>query len=149
MRSKTGTTVRIKKKNFQDEESPHELFLTTSPKTKIRNAFAKNMLADIKLSKVQLSKMILAPLATMASASAIDSATQRKMGGKGFLRARKGITLVISSKDMDEIIRNIKSLENSTLLIDRVSETVKHEIKKTRKSISWYVIRNSQCFNIR
>ena len=50
------------------------------------------MLTDIKLSKVQLSKMILAPLATMASASAIDGATQRKMGGKGFLRAGKGIT---------------------------------------------------------
>ena len=50
---------------------------------------------------------------------------------------------------MDDIIINIKSLENSTFLIDRVSETAKHEIKKTRKSISWYVTRNSQCFNIR
>ena len=107
------------------------------------------MLTDIKLSKVQLSKMILAPLATMASASAIDGATQRKMGGKGFLRAGKGITWVISNKNMDDIIINIKSLENSTFLIDRVSETAKHEIKKTRKSISWYVTRNSQCFNIR
>ena len=37
---------------------PHELFLTTRQKTKIRNAIAKNMSTDIKLSKAQLSKMI-------------------------------------------------------------------------------------------
>ena len=40
---KTGTTLRITKKNFQDEESAHELFLTTRHKTKIRNAFADHM----------------------------------------------------------------------------------------------------------
>ena len=28
-KNKTGTTLRITKKNFQDEELPHELFLTT------------------------------------------------------------------------------------------------------------------------
>ena len=31
---------------------------------------------------------------------------------------------------MDDIIEIIKSLENSEVLIDVVSETVKHEIKK-------------------
>ena len=31
---------------------------------------------------------------------------------------------------MDDIIRIIKSLENSGILIDGVSETVRHEIKK-------------------
>ena len=38
-KNKTGTTLRITDKNFQDEELPHELFLTTRQKTKIRNAF--------------------------------------------------------------------------------------------------------------
>ena len=28
-KNKTATTLRITKKNFQDEELPHELFLTT------------------------------------------------------------------------------------------------------------------------
>ena len=42
----------------EDEELPHELFVTTRQKTKIRNAIAKNMSTDIKLSKAQLSKMI-------------------------------------------------------------------------------------------
>ena len=37
------------KKNFQDEELPHELFLTAKQKTKIRNAFPNNVLRDIKL----------------------------------------------------------------------------------------------------
>ena len=51
---KTGTILKITKKNFQDEELPHELIL----KIKIRNVFANNMLTDIKLSKAQLSKII-------------------------------------------------------------------------------------------
>ena len=33
-KNKTGTTVKIKK-NFKDEELPHELFLTIRQKTKI------------------------------------------------------------------------------------------------------------------
>ena len=38
----------------------HELFLTPKQTTKIRNAFAKNMSTDIKLSKAQISKLIQA-----------------------------------------------------------------------------------------
>ena len=48
----------INKKNFQDEELPHELFLTTRQITKIRNAFVNNMATDNKLSKAQISKII-------------------------------------------------------------------------------------------
>ena len=36
----------------------HELFLTTKQKSKIRNAFDNNLLTDIKLGQVQLSKII-------------------------------------------------------------------------------------------
>ena len=39
-KNKTGTILRINKKNFEDEELPHELFLTTRQTTKIRNTFA-------------------------------------------------------------------------------------------------------------
>ena len=53
VKNKTGAILITNKKNFQDEEFPHELFLTTRQTTKIRNAFAKNMLTDIKLSKTQ------------------------------------------------------------------------------------------------
>ena len=57
-KNKTGTTLRINKKNFQDEELRHGLFLTTRQTTKIRNAFANNMSTDIRLSKAQISKII-------------------------------------------------------------------------------------------
>ena len=50
-KNRIGTTLRITKKNFQDEEFLDELFLTTRQKTKIRNAFASNISTDIKLSK--------------------------------------------------------------------------------------------------
>ena len=50
--------LRLNKKNFEDEQLPHELFLTTSQTTKIRNAFADNMSTDIKLSKGQISTII-------------------------------------------------------------------------------------------
>ena len=46
------------------------------------------------------------------------------------VRAEKGITLVISNGDLDEIIRKIESLENLGLLIDGVRKTLKNEIKK-------------------
>ena len=49
-KTKTGTILRLNKKNFEDEELPHELFLATRETTKIRNAFSNNMSTDIKLS---------------------------------------------------------------------------------------------------
>ena len=38
---------------------------------------------------------------------------------------------------MDDIVKIIKSLEDSGLLIDGATETVKHKIKKARRRISW------------
>ena len=49
MKIKTGTTITLSRKNFEDEELLHELFLTTRQATQIRNAFANNMATDIKL----------------------------------------------------------------------------------------------------
>ena len=49
-KNKSRTTLRLTKKNFEDQELPHELFLTTRQTTKI-NAFANNLSTDIKLSK--------------------------------------------------------------------------------------------------
>ena len=76
------------------------------------------------------TKTVLAPLATMASTSAIDGAIQRKMCGKGVTKGGKKITLIISNEGMDDIIKIIKLLENMGVLIDGISDTVKHEINK-------------------
>ena len=42
-KNKVETTLKITKKNFEDEKLPLELFLTTRKTTKIRNPFANNM----------------------------------------------------------------------------------------------------------
>ena len=54
----SGTTLRITTKNFQDEEVPHKLFLKTKQTTQKRNAFAVNILANMKLSKAQIFTII-------------------------------------------------------------------------------------------
>ena len=53
-----GTILRLNKEKFENEELPHELFLTRRQTTKIRNAFGNNTSTDIKLSKSQISKII-------------------------------------------------------------------------------------------
>ena len=53
---------------------------------------------------------------------------ERKISGKGAVRAGKGFTLFISDKDMNDIIKLIKSLEDLGIFIDGGTETVKHEI---------------------
>ena len=57
-KNKAGTILRLNQKTFEDEELPHESFLTTRQTTKIKNAFANDMSTDIKHSKAQISKII-------------------------------------------------------------------------------------------
>ena len=63
-----------------------------------------------------------------------------KIIGKGAVRAGKGFTLFISNEDRNNIIKVIKSLEDSTVLIDGITETVKHEIKKQEDSSSDFFV---------
>ena len=55
---------------------------------------------------------------------------ERKISGKGVARARKGFTLILSNKDMNDIVKIIKSLKDSRVLTDGVTETVKSEMEK-------------------
>ena len=68
----------------------------------------------------------------MASAFATDGPLQRKMPGGSVARAGKGINLVISNEDIDDIIGILKSLENSFVLIGEVSEISKLEVKRQK-----------------
>ena len=157
-KNKTGTILRLNKKNFEDEELSHELFLTTRQTTKIRNAFTNNTSTNIKLSKVQISKITQAggpfgswlsnlekkvianidiPFARDNLPELISNLTsnainkfERKISGKETVRAGKRFTLFISIKDMNDIIKIIKSLQDSGALIDGATEIVKHEVKK-------------------
>ena len=56
-KKKTGKLLRLSKKNFEDEEMQHELFLRTRQTTKTGLSFANNMSSDIKLSKAQITKI--------------------------------------------------------------------------------------------
>ena len=52
-KNKAGTIFRFNKRNFEDEELPHEFFLTTRQTTKLRNVFANNVSTDKKLVKLK------------------------------------------------------------------------------------------------
>ena len=43
---------------------------------------------------------------------------KKKLSGKGAVRAGKGFTLFISNQDMNDILKIIKSLEDSGVLIE-------------------------------
>ena len=58
VKNKTGTTLRMSLKMFNENDLPQDLLLTTRQKTKIRNSFHNNMSTDLKLSKAQISKII-------------------------------------------------------------------------------------------
>ena len=53
-----GATLRIGIRNFNKEDLPHELLLTTRQNTKLRNAIGNNMATALKLSKAQIKEMI-------------------------------------------------------------------------------------------
>ena len=58
VKNKTGTALRIHLKMFNGNDLPHELLLTTRQKTKLRNVFNNNISSDLKLFKVQISRII-------------------------------------------------------------------------------------------
>ena len=56
VKSNEGATLRLGIKNFNKNETQHELLLTTRQNTKLRNAINNNSATDIRLSKAQLKK---------------------------------------------------------------------------------------------
>ena len=57
-KNKTGKSLRMRLRMFDENDLPHELLPTTRQKTKLRNAFNNNMVTDIKFSKAPISKII-------------------------------------------------------------------------------------------
>ena len=153
VKSNEGATLRLGIKNFNKDELPHELFLTTRQSTKLRNAINNNLATDIKLNKAQikksiqsggffgkllsklaatlmkvampLAKNVLAPLASTAAMSAIDGSIQKKIHGSG-------IKSIIEQEDMNDIMKIIEALENSGILLKGVSKTIENETKEQR-----------------
>ena len=72
-----------------------------------------------------LAENVLAPLGLTAAMSAIDGSIQKKIHGSG-------IKLIIEEEDTQDIIKIIKELENSDILLKGVSKTTENEIKEQR-----------------
>ena len=81
------------------------------------------------IARYPLSRDNLPVLVSKSISNAISN-FERKISGKGAVGAQKGFTLLTSNKDMNDFIKIIKSLEDSCLFIDEVTETVKLEIRR-------------------
>ena len=67
---------------------------------------------------------MLPKLVTKTTLSVLDK-FERKISGQGAVRAGKGYNLFNSNEDMDDIIKIIMLLKDSSLLIGVANETVK------------------------
>ena len=66
-----------------------------------------------------LATSVLIPLGLTAAASAADAGIHKKILGSG-----NNITLIMSNDEINPIIKIVKSLEDSGLLLKGVTETV-------------------------
>ena len=130
----------------------HKLLLINAQVSKLHKAFANGSSANIKLSKTQLHKIgqsggflgrFLGPLlktglplvkdalnpsakTVLIPASATDAGFHKKMFGSGMTK------LIISNEEMSHIMKIVKSLEESGLLIKGIRETIKNEAKEQK-----------------
>ena len=72
---------------------------------------------------VPLAKNILAPLAIIAGASAIDAEIKKKIHGSGTT------SLIISNKEINDIMKIVQAPEDSNILLKGVTKTINSETK--------------------
>ena len=72
-----------------------------------------------------LDKNVLGPLGLTAAMSAIDGGIQKKMRGDE-------IKLMIEDEDMNDIMKIIKALEKSGILLNSVGKTIENEVKEQK-----------------
>ena len=82
-----------------------------------------------------LAKSVLIPLGLTAAASAADAGIHKKILGSGHNRhcsSALHITLIKSNDEINDIIKIVKSLEDSGSLLKQVTETVQNEVKEQK-----------------
>ena len=153
VKKKQGTTLRMNARMFNGNNLAHELFLTTIQTTNLRNAIENNMSTVIKFSKAQISKIIqsggflgkiigpllktglpllksvikpLGFLGLTAASSAVDAGVQKKIYGS------RTTTLVISSEEMNDIMKIVQALEDSNILLKGVTKTIINEMREQK-----------------
>ena len=76
---------------------------------------------------VTLAKDILALLGITAAASAVDAGIQKKIHGSGTT------TLVISNKEMNDIMKIVQTLEDSKILLKGITKTIENKKKEQKR----------------
>ena len=100
-----------------------------SQKGEFLNCLRPLMTAALPLMKCVLTpfaKIVLLPLGLSAGISAADVAIENKIYESG------STALIISNKEVEDIMKIVKSLEESGLLIKGISETIKNEGKQQK-----------------
>ena len=76
-----------------------------------------------------LAKSVLIPLGLTKAASAADAGIHKQILGSGH---NNNTNLIISNDEMDDILKIVKSPEDSGVLLKRASETIQNEAKEQR-----------------
>ena len=74
-----------------------------------------------------LAKSVLIPLGLTATASVTHAAIQKKIYGSGTT------ALINSNEEMEDVMKLVKSLEESWLLVKGINETIKNEAKQYKR----------------
>ena len=93
-----------------------------------KGGFLKFLMPLLK-SGLPLLKPAVKPLDMLgltAAALATDAATNKKILGSG------NHTLIISNDDMQDLLKIVKSLEDSGILLNGITETEKKEVKEQK-----------------
>ena len=104
---------------------------------KLHGLLLKTGLPLIKNVITPLAERVLIPLGLIAAASAADAGIHKKILGSGRRHSsssapHNNTTLIISNNEMEDIIKIVKSLEDSGLLLKGVTETVQNEVKEQK-----------------
>ena len=83
-----------------------------------------------KCKYTPLGKSVLNPSGWTAAASAADAGILNKILGSSH---NNTTTLIISNDEMEDIIKIVKSLEDSGLSLKGVSETIQNEAKEQKE----------------
>ena len=98
--------------------------------TKIQKGGFLKFLMPLLKSELPLLKSVVKPLGILGlttAASATDTAINKKILGSG-----DHTTLIISNDNMQDLSKIVKSLEDSGILLDGITETVKNEVKELK-----------------
>ena len=91
----------------------------------------KTGLPLIKIVIKPLAKSVIIPLGLTVAATAADARINTKILGSGHNRP-SSTTLIISNDEIEDVIKIVKSLKDSSLLLKWVTETVQSEVKEEK-----------------